>query len=206
MIMAPELPQNDAQNETRPLIARIGDRQKDDPHEKSRLCQQLPAAMVSFAVLGLFTSSIGVMVPYLQKQFDLDDVKVSAAFLIPPSGYVLAAQFNDSIHLQYGQRGIAIAGPLCHILCAVIVCIWPRFSIYIAALTVAAVGSALLDGSWCSWAASMKNANSVCGLLHASFASGAGIGPLLAAKVMTFSNSSWHYWYFYLVRNIDTLD
>lgn len=109
--------------------------------------------MVSFAVLGLFTSSIGVTVPYLQGQFDLDDVELSLAFVIPPIGYVLAAQLNDSIQLQFGQRGIAIAGPLCHILCAIIVYIWPKFGIYVAAFIVAAVGSALVDGSWCSWAA-----------------------------------------------------
>lgn len=202
--MAPEFPENEAQNETRPLLEPVGDQRENvDRHEKSRLWQQLPAAMVSFAVLGLFASSIGVMVPYLQEQFDLDDVKVSLAFVIPPIGYVFAAQFNDSIHLQFGQRGVAIAGPLCHILCAIIVCLWPKFIIYIAALTVAAVGSALLDGSWCSWAASMKNANSMCGLLHASFATGAGIGPFLATKV-TSSNSPWHHWYCYLVSNIDT--
>lgn len=167
---------------------------------KWRHSSQMAAAMLSFAVLGIFTSSVGVMVPYLQDEFHLDEVQVSLAFIIPPVGYVLAAQLNNLVHLHFGQRGIAIIGPLGHLICTAAICIRPSFEVYLSALTVAAVGNALLDSAWSSWAATMQNANSMSGLLHGSFSLGAGLGPFLAASILSARHAPWYYWYFILVR------
>jgi hypothetical protein len=58
------------------------------------------------------------------------------------------------------------------------------------------MGTGLLDGSWCAWAGSMDNANTISGLLHGSFSVGAAIGPVLANLL---AEIKWYYWYYLLV-------
>ena len=162
---------------------------------------RIGAAMYSFAVLGLFTSSIGAMLQPLSKHYHLTDIHVSIIFLVGPVGYIIAAQSNDFIHSKFGQRGIAVAGPIFHVLAALAIATHPPFPLVLAAFTFVALGTGLLDGSWCAWAANMENANTISGLLHGSFSVGAAIGPFLVGVIMEAAKRPWYEWYFILVRS-----
>lgn len=160
---------------------------------------RIGAAMYSFAVLGVFTSSIGVMLHPMSKHYSLSDIHVSLIFLVGPVGYIIAAQSNDFIHSKFGQRGIAFLGPLFHILAAVAIATHPPFPLILIAFAFVALGTGILDGSWCAWAGAMENANTVSGLLHGSFSAGAAAGPILAGAMMDAGHRSWYDWYFVLL-------
>jgi fucose permease len=162
---------------------------------------RIVAAMYSFALLGLFASSIGVMLPSISHHYTLSDLRVSLIFLVNPIGYVAAAQSNDLIHAAFGQRGIAFLAPIFHIIAALSIAIHPHFYVLLVAFAVVQFGTGLVDGPFCAWAAVMENPNRTSGLLHGSFSVGAAVGPFLATTLMTFGHRPWFDWYYVLVSN-----
>lgn len=163
------------------------------------LAFKIVAAMYSFVVLGLLTSSIGVILPHISHHYDISDLHVSFIFLVGPIGYIIAAQSNHFIHSRFGQRGVAILGPILHLLSTLTIAVRPPFPVVLVAFAMVAAGTGLLDGSWCAWAASMGNANTVSGLLHGSFSIGAAIGPFLASTMISDKTRQWNEWYVVLV-------
>ncbi|KAH3906079.1 hypothetical protein HBH56_208210 [Parastagonospora nodorum] len=154
--------------------------------------------MVSFSTLGLFNSSIGAVLPPIRHHYNLTDLHVSVLFLASPLGYIFAAQCSDIIHQRFGQRGIAITGPVFQILANLIIALHPRFGWVLVAFGLQGIGAGLLDGSWCAWAGSMEKANTISGMLHGSYSVGGAAGPFLAT-VITTSNRPWYLWYWVLV-------
>lgn len=169
-----------------------------DDKMNTLLIFKISAAMYSFVTLGLFNSSIGAVLPLLSHHYSLTDLQVSSIFLAGPIGYVLAAQCSDTVHFRFGQRGIAIAGPLLQILATATAASHPRFGVLLAAFMFQGLGTGLLDGSWCAWAGSMEKANTVSGLLHGSYSVGGAMGPFIVT-VLTTRHFPWWTWYSILV-------
>lgn len=170
--------------------------------KRTSLAFRVTATISSFVVLGLFASSTGVMLPHISHYYSLTDVQVSLVFLVGPIGYVLVAQSNDFIHSRFGQRGIALLGPVCHVISASLIALCPPFPLVLLAFAIVAIGTGLLDGSWCAWVASMSNANTVSGFLHGSFSVGAAVGPFLANVMLSDGHRQWYEWYFVLVSHL----
>jgi hypothetical protein len=168
-------------------------------HVSPYIALRIGAAMYSFAVMGLFSSSIGVMLQPISRYYSLSDLHVSLIFIVGPVGYVIAAQFSDRVHCKWGQRGIAFLAPTLHILGALGIASHPSFGLVLVAFAAIALGTGFLDGSWCAWAASESKANTVSGLLQGSFSVGAAAGPFLAGIVLPAWNRPWYDWYFVLV-------
>jgi fucose permease len=201
-------------NESSPLLGDGIDDTTDErdtsPHASgkmdNRLLFKIAAAMYSFITLGLFNSSIGAVLPLLSKHYKLTDLQVSSIFLAGPVGYVLAAQCSDTIHYRFGQRGIAVTGPVLQIIATVTAAAHPSFGLVLVAFAFQGLGTGLLDGSWCAWAGSMKKANTISGLLHGSYSVGGAMGPFLVT-VLTAKEEKWWTWYGILVssnRNMET--
>ncbi|KAH7324686.1 major facilitator superfamily domain-containing protein [Stachybotrys elegans] len=155
--------------------------EQDDDSSRNLM---IAASMFSFAVIGVFVSTIGVILPFIQDYYQLNDTQVSLVFLAGPVGYVMAARLNHAIHVNLGQRGIAVIGPLVEVVAALITALHPPFPALLMSFALGGFGYGLLDGSWCAWAAVMDRANFVSGLLHGSFSAGAGFGPIMAAQLL----------------------
>ncbi|KAI4867826.1 MFS general substrate transporter [Hypoxylon rubiginosum] len=155
--------------------------------------------MFSFIVLGMMVSTLGVMVPQFETFYGLTDLHVSFVFLVWPVGYVIAAYLNGAIHVRFGQRGIAIVGPLFHIIMTVAASLHPPFPVLLIALAVGSLGTGILDGSFCAWAGGMYNANVVQGFLHGSYSTGAALGPFLAGTMLSVGHTPWYAWYYVLL-------
>ena len=163
---------------------------------------KIAAAMYSFTTLGLFNSSIGTVLPLLSSYYHLTDLQVSCIFLVPPIGYVVAAQCSDTVHHRFGQRGIAVAAPLLQILATTMVATHPGFGWVLVAFMFQGLGTGLLDGSWCAWAGSMEKANTVSGLLHGSYSVGGAMGPFIVT-ILTTRHFPWWTWYSILVSSLN---
>jgi fucose permease len=160
---------------------------------------QIAAAMVSFSTLGLFNSSIGAVLPLISQHYSLTDLHVSLLFLAGPLGYIGAALYSDTIHHRFGQRGIALVGPVLQIIATALIALHPRFGWVLCAFAVQGLGTGLLDGSWCAWAGSMEKANTISGMLHGSYSVGGAAGPFLVTLITT-KGYPWYLWYSVLVR------
>ncbi|KAI5918895.1 MFS general substrate transporter [Camillea tinctor] len=161
---------------------------------------KIMAGMFCFANMGLFLSSIGVLLPRLSVYYGLTDAQVSLIFLFGPVGYLIAAQLNRLIHARLGRIGVAVIGPLLHVVTSVGGAVHPPFAVFLIAWAVGSFGTGLLDGSLCAWAGAHENANVVSGLLHGSFSVGAGLGPFLAGTLIeSAQQEQWYYWYYLLL-------
>ncbi|KAK7978410.1 hypothetical protein PG988_005900 [Apiospora saccharicola] len=169
--------------------------------EGSGYALKLAAAMYCFAVLGMFVSTTGVILSSVKSDYGgLSDTQVSLLFLAAPVGYLVAAQLNRRIHVRYGRRGIAVAGPCLHIAMAAVVSLHPPFPAVIAAWVVGSLGHGIVDGSVCAWAGDLEGASAASGMLHGAYSAGAGLGPFLAGTLISREGRGrWYEWFYVLL-------
>ncbi|KAL3436140.1 MFS general substrate transporter [Aspergillus tetrazonus] len=166
----------------------------DPPINKWRLL----ATFASFAVVGASDGVYGALVPYLRDDYKLSTTVVSLIFMTPFAGYTIATLIVNKIHMTFGQRGIAIIGPLCHIVPFVIMAIRPPWPVMLAVYVIVGLGNGLIDAAWNSWIADMVNANTMMGVLGAFYGLGATLSPTIATQMIK-SGLHWNHFYYTLL-------
>jgi fucose permease len=126
---------------------------------------------------------------------------VSLVFLSPLVGYIASALLNNWIHLKFGQRGVAVLGPICHLIAYIVTVLHPPYPVIIVFYILAGFGNGLLDAAWNAWIGSMVDANQVLGFLHGFYGLGAVISPLIATTMITRGNLPWYTYYYVMVSS-----
>ena len=182
---------------------------------------RLVAACYSFLVLGAIDASYGVsnsrecyggneksklvdaldqaLLPYLSDYYDLSYTLVSLIFLPPLIGYIGAALLVDVLHRRFGQRGVAILGPICHLITFVIVALHPPYPVMLVAISISGFGNGILDAAWNAWVSDMEAANQLMAALHCLYGVGAFGSPLVATAMITKGHAPWYTFYYVLV-------
>ncbi|KAK7433386.1 hypothetical protein QQZ08_000326 [Neonectria magnoliae] len=155
---------------------------------------RLSAAFWSMLVMGANDAAYG-----LEKYYDLTYIVVSMVFISPFVGYVLAAVFNNYLHLRIGQRGIAVLCAGCHILAYSIIAAHPPYVALIFAFMFAGLGNGLADAAWNAWVGGLANASEILGSMHACYGVGAVFSPLVSTAMITRSNLPWYYFYYVMI-------
>ena len=135
----------------------------------------------------------------LEKYYGLTYTVVSLVFLSPVVGYTLAALSNNNMHMKFGQRGIAILAPLCHMIAFTVAAVHPPFPALVVVYMIGGFGTGLEDSAWNAWIGNMANANELLGLLHGAYGLGATIAPLVATTMITKAGLPWWYYYYFMV-------
>ncbi|KAL2008228.1 hypothetical protein VTN00DRAFT_8210 [Thermoascus crustaceus] len=149
---------------------------------------------VSFAIVGASDGVYGALIPYIREDFDLSITVVSLIFMTPFAGYALATAAVNKVHMTFGQRGIAIIGPLCHLIPFLVMAVRPPFPVILVAYVFVGLGNGLIDAAWNAWIGDMVNANTLMGFLHAFYGLGATVSPTIATGII---NGGLHWWLFY---------
>lgn len=144
--------------------------------------------------------SLQALIPYLETYYGFNYTIISLIFLTPFVGYSAAAFCNASIHARFGQRGVAIAAPLCHIVTYVSLCVHPPFPVLVLVNSISGFGNGLMDACFCAWVGVMENPNAIQGCLHACYSVGALIAPLLATSMIITYDLPWYTFYYVMVR------
>lgn len=163
---------------------------------------RLGFAFMSFMIAGMNDAAVGALIPYLEEYYNLNYTLVSLMFLTPFAGYSTAAFANATIHSKFGQRGIAFAAPICHIITYVVICVHPPFPVVVVINIISGFGNGLTDACFSAWVGGMQNPNSVQGLLHSCYSIGALFAPLIATSMIVKSNLHWYTFYYVMVREI----
>jgi MFS family permease len=124
---------------------------------------------------------------------------VSLIFLTPFFGYSLAAFTNARIHMKFGQRGIAIIAPACHIITYVALSLHPPYPVLVVCNAISGFGNGLTDACFCAWVGVMDKANAIQGLLHSCFSIGALSAPLIATSMVVKAELPWYTFYYIMV-------
>jgi fucose permease len=135
----------------------------------------------------------------LQEYYHLSYTVVSLLFLSPLVGYTASALLNNMVHLKWGQRGVAIICPLCHLVAYISAATHPPFPVIVIFFTLAGFGNGLEDAAWNAWVGNMANNNEVLGFLHGFYGLGATISPLIATTMITKANLTWYHYYQYIM-------
>ncbi|PQE27748.1 hypothetical protein CJF31_00009976 [Rutstroemia sp. NJR-2017a BVV2] len=134
----------------------------------------------------------------------LDDISQNAS---PPTtdidalqrGVFLGVLFQRHVgymHVRFGQRGIAIVGPLCHLIPYIVLATHPPYAVLVVMFIFVGFGNGLIDTAWRAWIGNMANANQVSGVLQACYALGGTVAPLIAAGMLAKGGLQWWvFWY-----------
>jgi fucose permease len=135
----------------------------------------------------------------LEVYYNVNYTIISLVFLAPFLGYTLAAFLNNTVHMRFGQLGIAIIGPSCKIVAYVVICIHPPYPVLPVIFMFAGFGIGLADSGWNAWIGNMQNANEMLGILHGCYGLGAAISPLIATAMVTKAHLVWYKFYYLMV-------
>ncbi|KAG9246950.1 MFS transporter-like protein [Calycina marina] len=155
------------------------------------------ATFYSFFIFGMNDGAYGALMPYLEEYYHIDYTIVSLVFLALFSGYTVACVVNNATHVKFGQRGVAVVAPGCHLLTYLVLIFHPPYPVLIIFFTVVGFGNGLMDGAWCAWVGNMVSANEVSGFLQASYALGATVSPLISTAMVSKYGLPW--WSFYYI-------
>jgi hypothetical protein len=89
------------------------------------------AAFWGFVVMGSNDAAYGALIPYLQEYYHLTFVVISLVFLSPLVGYTASALLNNTIHLKFGQRGVALVAPTCHLIAYIVIAVHPPYPVLV---------------------------------------------------------------------------
>ncbi|EFQ89955.1 hypothetical protein PTT_13604 [Pyrenophora teres f. teres 0-1] len=168
-------------------------------HPRSNLFRTM-AAFWSFVVMGSNDAAYGALIPYLQEYYHLTFVVISLVFLSPLVGYTASALLNNTIHLKFGQRGVAIIAPSCHLIAYIVIAVHPPYPVLVVIFMLAGFGNGLADAAWNAWIGNMANPNEVLGFLHAFYGLGAVLSPLIATTMITKgSKLPWYTFYYVMI-------
>ncbi|KPM44537.1 hypothetical protein AK830_g1999 [Neonectria ditissima] len=160
---------------------------------------KLGFAFLSFVIAGMNDAAVGALIPYLEEYYDLSYTIVSLIFLTPFAGYSVAAFTNARIHVKFGQRGVAIMAPICHIITFVVLAAHPPYPVLVVCNMISGFGNGLTDACFCAWVGAMDKANTIQGFLHASYSLGALFAPLIATSMVVKAELPWYTYYYLMV-------
>lgn len=166
---------------------------------------RLAATFWSFVVMGMNDAAYGAIIPYLETYYHLSYTVVSLIFLSPLVGYNISALLNNSVHLRFGQRGVALVCPVCHLIAYIVIAVHPPYPVLVIVFMLAGFGNGLSDAAWNAWIGDMPNANEILGFLHGFYGLGATISPLIATAMITKANLLWYNWYYIMVNSRKTI-
>lgn len=130
---------------------------------------------------------------------------MSLIFLTPFAGYSVAAFTNARIHMLWGQRGVAIMAPACHIIAFAVVAAHPPFPALVALYALSGFGNGLTDAAYCAWVGAMDKSNQIQGFMHSSYSLGALCAPLIATAMVVEGGLPW-YAYYYIMVGVSALE
>lgn len=117
----------------------------------------------------------------------------------------MAAFTNARIHLRFGQRGVAVAAPICHIIAFAVVSSHPPFPVLVVLYGLSGFGNGLTDAAFCAWVGVMEKSNQIQGFMHSSYSVGALCAPLIATSMVVNSGLPW-YNYFYIMVGLAVVE
>ncbi|KAF4463318.1 major facilitator superfamily transporter [Fusarium albosuccineum] len=150
-------------------------------------------------------AAVGALIPYLERHYDLTYTTVSMIFLTPFVGYSIAAFTNARIHLLWGQRGVGLMAPVCHVVAFTAMAVHPPFYALLALFAVSGFGNGLTDAAYCAWAGAMDKSNQILGFMHSCYSLGTLCAPLVSTSMVVHAGLPW-YTYYYVMVGLSVLE
>lgn len=172
---------------------RLQQRWNDPPINKWRLT----TLFFAFINFGANDGAYGTLLPAIGHYYDdLSYTVVSLIFLSPFLGYSFAALCSDTLHIRFGQRGLALVSSFFRLVTYVVLSLHPPYGLVVAVLGLAGFGHGLMDAGWNAWISDMVHANQLSGILNGCYGIGATISPLVVSTIVNTYSLPWYTFYY----------
>ncbi|KAK2740520.1 hypothetical protein FQN55_008863 [Onygenales sp. PD_40] len=184
-------PQNTATTTTNPTIQAEPEPEPDAdthtdtsaPPEIKWLYPKLISAGFSFFVAGVNDGSLGALIPYVLRTYNLQTNLVVVVYLTTFLGWLLAALTNSTIIQYLGTGSIIALGAAFQVLAHALRAWLPPFPLYAVTFFLASLGQAYNDTHANTFVAEVKGAHRWLGFIHAMYMAGCLVGPFVATAV-----------------------
>lgn len=185
---------------------------------------QIAAAGFSFFCAGVDGATLGPLLPYIIQSFTINEGEVAIMYVphsISPdesltldcsyacifAGWVIAAVTNLFLATKLSFSSLLTLGATLQLVAQ---CLrpWASQPVFFISFAVQAVGMGYQDTYANAWASGLPNAHRCLGFIHAMFALGCLVGPLVATAIATATGSghsttngieAWRMGYFQLI-------
>ncbi|KAG7104453.1 Bypass of stop codon protein 6 like [Verticillium longisporum] len=171
----------------------IGD---EEPQGLSRATKlKLLAAGVSFFVSGTNDGSIGALVPYFIRDYELSTAVASVVYGANFLGWLFAAFTNTYLTQRFGLGGLLVFGAALQVVAHALRSWKPPFPFFCITFAVVCLGQAYQDTGCNTYVAGAKGAHRWLAFIHAMYMAGCFVAPFIATAVASAGTTS--YWYLY---------
>ncbi|XEU97437.1 hypothetical protein FSHL1_002723 [Fusarium sambucinum] len=154
------------------------------------------SACFSFLVAGVNDGSVGALIPYMIRDYDINTAIVSSVYAATFRGWLCSAMINTHLCQLMDMGAIMTVGASCQLLGHALRTFKPPFPLFVVSFLFTALGQALNDTHANTFAAKTNGAHRWLALVHASFMGGCLIGPFVATAIASVGAvSKWYLFY-----------
>ncbi len=152
----------------------------------------------AFFLAGANDGSIGALIPYMLRFYEIGAGPVTATYAAAFAGWLLVAIIGGYVSGRIGVGGALVLGAASQLL-AQLLRIWASsFAVFAMTFFFAALGVAFQDSQANTFVSSVKSAHRWLGVVHACYGFGCLIGPLVATAIASARPAHWQHFYYFL--------
>ncbi|UKZ86628.1 uncharacterized protein TrAFT101_002451 [Trichoderma asperellum] len=157
---------------------------------------RLISAGFSFFVAGTNDGSIGALIPYVIREYNVSTAIVSSVYGANFFGWLFAAFANTHL-CQYLNLGAMLAlGALFQIIAHALRSWDPPFGLFVVTFWFVSIGQAFQDTHANSYVAGVKSSHRWLAFIHAMYTAGSLVGPFVSTAVASSGQvSRWYLYY-----------
>ncbi|KAJ6181089.1 hypothetical protein N7519_011550 [Penicillium mononematosum] len=172
--------------------------QDSRPPDPKWMYAKILSAGLSFFVAGVNDGSLGSLIPYVIRTYDIGTNMVAVLYGTTFFGWLVAALTNGKI-TQYLDLGpILSLGAAIQVLAQVLRVWEPPFALYAVTFFLASLGQAYNDTHANTFVSALNGAHRWLGFIHAMYMAGCLVGPFVATGVASANvDSKWYLFYLF---------
>ncbi|KAH7258744.1 hypothetical protein MRS44_009746 [Fusarium solani] len=156
-------------------------------------------ACFSFFVAGINDGSLGALIPYMIRDYQITTAIVSIIYGATFLGWVFAAVTNTHLCQFLGLGSMLALGAVSQLIGHVLRTWKPPFPLMVVTFWFTAIGQAFNDTHANTFVAKTKGAYRWLAIIHASYMGGCLVGPFVATGIASRQTSKWYFFYLFAV-------
>ncbi|KAL2760009.1 hypothetical protein ACRALDRAFT_2116202 [Sodiomyces alcalophilus JCM 7366] len=156
---------------------------------------KIAAAGLSFFVSGINDGSVGPLMPYFIREYNLSTAVVSTVYVASFMGWLIAALTNTYLMQVLDLGGLLAAGTILQILGHALRFWKAPFPLFAVTFMIASLGQAYQDTGGNTYCSGIFRAHLWLAFIHAMYSGGCLVAPFVATAVATANTPS--RWYLY---------
>ncbi|KAB2580505.1 hypothetical protein DBV05_g931 [Lasiodiplodia theobromae] len=154
------------------------------------------SAAFSFFVAGVNDGSLGALIPYLIRSYDINTAMISIVYGVTFFGWFIAAVTNSHLCQYLDLGAMLVLGAFLQVLAHALRCWTPPFALFAVTFGIVSLGQAYQDTHANTFVASVKTAHRFLGLIHAMYSGGCLVGPFVSTAIASADTPSrWNLFY-----------